>query len=299
MITALCIALAGLKAQDMFKARPVTSDPALEGFPTWSPDGEYLIYQYANLNDTLAHNGIWKISKDGTGAEQIFSGLAEHPKWSPDGRYIVFDADTGRSIQMIPSEGGNPIRFLPDSIIIMNGGLPCWSPDGSKIAFIEGSTLSLCIYEMKSAITSRIYREEGMLPLPGCWSPDGESVLTALMDLQTRQSTIMKISSDGKEREAITGHHSNLYRYLAISPYGSLLVYGVFDKGSLGLYIMPAEGGPSLPLAVTPGANNEGASWSPDGRKIAFNSTRSQNFDIWVMDMDIAKVKKDLGIPVR
>jgi Tol biopolymer transport system component len=34
--------------------------------------------------------------------------------------------------------------------------------------------------------------------------------------------------------------------------------------------------------------------WSPDGKKIAFNSTRGQNADIWVMDLDIEEVWKKL-----
>ncbi len=36
----------------------------------------------------------------------------EHSKWSPDSRYIVFDADTDKTVNMIPTEGGNPIIFL-------------------------------------------------------------------------------------------------------------------------------------------------------------------------------------------
>jgi len=36
-----------------------------------------------------------------------------------------------------------------------------------------------------------------------------------------------------------------------------------------GLYIMPSSGGKSLPLAVTANSHNEGAIWSPNGKKIA------------------------------
>jgi Tol biopolymer transport system component len=64
----------------------------------------------------------------------------------------------------------------------------------------------------------------------------------------------------------------------------------------LGLYIMPSTGGKSLPLAVTENSHNEGAVWSPDGKSIAFNSTRSGNFDIWIMELDIEKINKKLGI---
>ena len=124
---------------------------------------------------------MWVISREGTGAKQIFKGLAEHAKWSPDGRFIVFDADTGTSIKMIPSEGGETINFLPDSTHIQNGGLPCWSPDGSQLAFIESTGLSICIYDMKTGNIESIFSKEGMLPLPAGWSNDGKSILAALM----------------------------------------------------------------------------------------------------------------------
>jgi len=195
---------------------------------------------------------------------------------------------------MIPSEGGVPITFLHDSIQIKNGGLPCWSPDASQIAFIEGSKMSLCIYDFNTRHTTRIFSQEGMLPLPGCWTEDGKYVLIALMDRQSRKSTIWKISSDGKVKKQITGHYENFYRHLALSPDGSLLVYAVMEDRYLGLYIMLTEGGISLPLAVTPHGHNEGPSWSPDSKKIAFNSTRSLNADIWIMDVDIEQTIKEL-----
>jgi len=231
---------------------------------------------------------------NGTGAKQIFNELAEHPRWSPDGSLVVFDADTGNSIKMIPAEGGEPILFLPDSIEIEHGGLPCWSPDGTQIAFLEGSGLSVCVYDAKKGEIRSIFRQEGFLPMPGGWTPDGQCILVALMDRETRRSTIWKVSSSGKEKKQITGHHENLYRYLALSPDGTLLVYGVMENRQGGLYIMAAEGGPSLPLVVTEGGHNDGPAWSPDGTKLAFTSTRSGSFDVWVMDVDVDQMKKDL-----
>jgi TolB protein len=305
LLLAMCSSLQ-LNAQDLFPPRQLTSDPGREGFPTWSPRGDSLIYQFTDRHDTLGQNGLWKVALDGSGAQQIFTGVAEHPKWSPDGNYVVYDADTGQSIHMIPAIGGAPIVFLPDSIGIIHGGLPHWSPDASKIAFVEGSSTTLCIYDMESAQVQGLFHKEGMVPLPGGWTRDGRQVLIALMEMPSRKSTIWTVPLDGSEPTQISGHCENFYRHLALSPDGSLLVYACHEGGRLGLYIMrtgegvsdggdvPAGGVRSLPLAVTPDAHNEGPIWSPDGTKIAFISTRSGNSAIWVMDLEPDELRKKL-----
>ena len=296
----LCIVSINLDAQDLFPARQLTTDPAQEGFPTWSPNGDSLIYQHTDRYDTIGRNGLWKMALDGSGATQVFAGIAEHPKWSPDGKLVVYDADTGQNINMIPAAGGEPIVFLPDTIGIIHGGLPHWSPDASTIAFVEGSSTTLCIYEMGSGQVSGIFQKEGLVPLPGGWTTDGEQILIALMEMPSRKSSIWTIPVDGNAPTQITGHCVNFYRHLALSPDGSLLVYACLEGRYLGLYIMPVGGdgsageNASLPLAVSSDAHNEGPIWSPDGTKIAFISTRAGNADIWVMDLDLDKLIKKL-----
>ena len=309
MISGLSLNLA---AQELFPVRQITSDPASEGFPAWSPGGDSIIYQHTDRHDTIGKNGLWKVALDGSGATQIFAGVAEHAKWSPDGQLVVFDADTGQNMKMVHASGGPPMEFLPDSVTIRNGGLPHWSPDGSKIAFIEGGTTSLCVYDMMRGQVRSIFHREGIVPLPGGWTPDGEQVLIAHMEMPSRKSSIWTIPLDGGDPAQITGHCENFYRHLALSPDGKYLVYACYENRSLGLYIMgldgfasaggdgsageglPAHGKASLPLAVDPGVSYEGPVWSPDGNKIAFISTRAGNADIWVMDLDLDELGKKL-----
>ena len=282
----------GLQAQDLFEARRLTDSPAREGFPSWSPGGDFIVYQYTMKSDTIGNNGLWIIAQDGSGNHQIFKGVAEHPVWSPDNSHIIYDADTGNNIKMIPPQGGDPIGFLPDTIHIEKGGLPCWSPDASQIAYIEGSTRTLYVHSFLTGKSTSVFKQEGIVPLPGCWSVNGKYLYTAQMEMPSRRSTIWKISSDGKEKIQIKDHHENFYRHLALSPDGSLLVYAALEGSYLGLFIMPAEGGQSIPLAVSSTGHNEGPEWSPDGKKIAFSSSRSGNGDIWIMELDIKKINE-------
>lgn len=181
---------------------------------------------------------------------------------------------------------------------IDKGGLPCWSPDASQIAF-KDDKYYLCIHNLKTGETTRLFNSEGMLLLPGCWSSDGKYVLITIMDRQSRKSTLWKISSDGKERKQITGHHENIYRYLALSPDGTLLVYAALEGKYLGFYIMLSEGGVSLPFAISTDGHNEAPVWSPDGKKIAYSSSRDWNVDVFTMDVDIESFRTKLEIHNR
>jgi len=294
LIAVLLINSMGLFAQELFKASQLSSNPVREGFPSFSPDGKYLVVQQTDMQDSSGQNGLWKIPVNNvSGAKQIFSGLAEHPRWSPDGQLIVFDADTGKSIRMIPADGGEPIAFLPGTVQIRNGGLPCWSPDATQIAFAEGSSNSLCIFNSRTGKVNCIYRKESMLPLPGGWSGDGAYVLTALMERESRKSSIWMISTQGNENIRIRGHHENFYRYLALSPDDSLLVYAAMENGLLGLYIMLASGGKSLPLAVSDQGHKEGPCWSPDGKRIAYSDGKG---DIWIIDLKPGRLISELQV---
>jgi Tol biopolymer transport system component len=299
-ITFILLVLAScLLAQDKYPMTQLTNEPAQQGFPSWSPDGEFIIFANTDIHDTVGNIGLWKVRMRDLKIEQFYSGMAEHPRWSPDDRYIVFDADTGNNIKMIPAAGGELIRFIPDNIKIFRGGLPCWSPDGCKLAFLEGTSMSVWVYELDSKRFSKIFQDEDRIPMPGCWMKDGSSVLLAARGRESYESVMLKVNINDMRVDTITGHSSNLYRYIDLSPDGSLLAYVGFNlqERTSSIMVMPVDGGKSVEIVGPPGSNG-GPCWSPDGAKIAFSSTRSGQFDIWIVEVDTVELKQELGINI-
>lgn len=279
-----------LFSQDLFPVRRVTTNPAQESFPSWTSKGELIVYARMDLEDSSL-TGLWGVPPSGEGPFQITGCISEHPDCSPDGHYIVFDADTGNNIKIVASSGGCPIRFLPDTIQIRMGGTPCWSPDGSSIAFRSGYRLLLA--DVQSGQVRCIFHKTGILPIPSCWSPDGNSVFTTLRNEITYESTIARIFVHSGDVRELTHNKENLYRYCDISPDGELLVYTSKESGNYHLWVMPATGGKAVQLTSNSPAD-DGPTWSPQGNSIAFVSARSGNADIWAIDVDMELLRQKI-----
>jgi Tol biopolymer transport system component/C-terminal processing protease CtpA/Prc len=70
-------------------------------------------------------------------------------------------------------------------------------------------------------------------------------------------------------------------RYAHLSPDGRQIAFSLWGD----LWIMPAEGGRATRLTQNE-ASDLKPIWSPDGKRLAFTSDRSGNFDIWTMPAD-------------
>ena len=279
-----------LHAQDRYPVRRLTSHPAQEGFPSWSPDGRTIVYSLGIRGDSAWMTGLWMVPAEGGQARQFTRFIGEHPDWSPDGNYIVFDADEGNAVRLVAATGGQPIRVVPASIRIFGGGMPNWSPDGSRIAFREGSNLwVLNVRTGKSAIV--FTSQDSTLPLPGCWSSDGNDIHVTVRHARTYAATIWRVPAKLGERQQLTFETDRAYRYLDLSPDGTLLAFTACEGRDCDLWVMPAAGGRAVQLTRDP-AYNDTPRWSPDGTKLAFTSTRAGGFDVWVMDVDVEDLRR-------
>ncbi len=260
------------------------SDSTHDGYPYWSPDGNYIIYSSGTDSTCM----IMKIPAEGGIPVQLSDIFAQHARWSPAGDYIVFDGDFGTSLQMIPSSGGTPVRIDPDTIPIFRSGMPCWSPDGQKIAFKSYSTIY--IMDLGTRTPTPLYRSERRNIIPYDWTPDGSKILVDARDPEdVAESDIWEVPLNGIPRQ-ITFLPGRQVKP-SVSPDGSMIVFTSDHGGNTDLWVMPAAGGDPVQLTFyegndeNPGLDIE-ASWSPDGRSVAFSSTRNDVWAIWKIDLN-------------
>jgi tol-pal system beta propeller repeat protein TolB len=114
----------------------VTTDPAPEWDPVWSPDGTQIAFVKGE-----GEVEVFVMKADGSDVRKLTStdgGSGFNPSWSPDGTKIVFGSiqfeDWG--IFIVNADGTNEHPLLFDTSIYATA--PEWSPDGSLISF-QGS----------------------------------------------------------------------------------------------------------------------------------------------------------------
>jgi Tol biopolymer transport system component len=271
----------------------LTFTECMKEYSEWSPDGNFIIFS-ADMNEGEQQLlNIWRIPVEGGDPVQLTDFEAHHGVYSPDGKYIAFDGDQGSVVRVMPSDGGIPIRIVPASIPVENSGNPCWSPDGTKIAF--RSNEDLMILDLPTGEITTVFHMDTFKPLPIQWSTIDNCILTALVNPQEKKGNLWKISLDGEEPQQVTFHDGYVSQG-TISPDGKIIMYAANDDGNgYDLYVVSYDGGEPMKFTDVPGQTVEPC-WSPDGQHVVFSSTRSGAVELWLMDVDMEQIETDLSV---
>jgi Tol biopolymer transport system component len=177
----------------------VTTAESFSFSPSWSPDGQSLVFTSATGTETIPGGGggertvivfhLFTIGLDGTGLTQLTTAadkLGEchlemnlRPDWGPDGRIAYSSCrapeDSSSRIWVMNADGSNAtqLTFAAESW----EANPAWSPDGATLVFEKFSVNGLQLYTMPSAGGEQTRRTAaGAEEALGRWSPDGSQL---------------------------------------------------------------------------------------------------------------------------
>ena len=241
---------------------------------------------------------IYAIAADGSGAHQltdsedpeIFSRL---PDWSPDCMEVAFQSNRAetdnRDIYIMSVDGGAVRRLTRHSA---SDESPDWSPDGQSIAFASGreDPETIFIIGVNGEGLRRLTDGPAFQP---AWSPDGKQI--AFISGSEANWDVYLIQADGSNLRRLTRTDGVHESGVAWSPGGEELAFDALAEGRWEIYAMRADGSDIRQLTRNETIDTR-PSWSPDGRRIVFHSTRDfgsdgdsqdwREFEIYVMQSD-------------
>jgi len=126
-------------------ARPITTHPANDNQPDWSPDGREIAFRSRRDGTT----NIWIVPAEGGKPRRLTTDPAVDltPQWSPDGKWVAFHSLRGgvRRHWRIPAEGGEA-RPVNES----GEGKGVWSHDGTELFYACYSRKKLCAVNIET-----------------------------------------------------------------------------------------------------------------------------------------------------
>jgi Tol biopolymer transport system component/DNA-binding winged helix-turn-helix (wHTH) protein len=270
----------------------LTDNPGQDFNPAWSPDGRYIAFTRQSDNDS----GIFLVPALGGPERKIFSAKREPfwlrgLAWSPDGRFLAFpdksSPSSGYSIVLLSLENLET-RKLTNPGPSQSDDMPVFSPDGRSLAFVRNTKDILNIYVMDAAggQPRPLTQERWQFLLGLAWTADGREIIYASNRGGT--TSLWRIPASGGTPEAMPVGAVSVFDP-EISRQGGRLTYvsWLHDENIWKIGIPDSAGHPPAPEKwISSTELDQGPQYSPDGSKIAFQSTRTGFYEIWVCNRD-------------
>jgi Tol biopolymer transport system component/DNA-binding winged helix-turn-helix (wHTH) protein len=271
----------------------LTTDPGDDLNPVWSPDGSMIAF-YRNSGGEI--DGVYLVPSLGGSERKLtdawsnrFSfGAHTWLHWSSDGKWLVLSdkvsAEEAFSLYLISAETGERRRLTTPPTSYIGDCSPAFSPDGTQIAFVRVFSAvvgEIFLVAIDGGEPKRLtYEESGASNLT--WVPNGSEIIFSTRHGGRTQLHRVSLAGGAPQWLAASGNDAH---YPAFSPQGNRLAWTKNTANSdIFRAALPKNRDATGPLSslIVSTALEGSQQYSPDGKKIVFQSSRSGNGEIWI-----------------
>ncbi len=272
----------------------LTQHPGVDSQPTWSSDGNHLAFvrQAADLEES----GIFLVSALGGPTRQLLAidqGQVTGLAWSPRGDELAIAlAPEGQAsaLHLLSLDTLELSRLTEPPAASVGDRDPAFSPDGGSLAFVRASSWhdqDIFQVALKGGQETRLTALHATL-LGLAWTDDG-SALTYSSDHQGPRS-LWRVAADGGDSEWLSaGGEGALHPSSDRS--GRRLAFEQIRCDSDIQRVGDASPGDTATVISTT-RRDQFPQLSPDGRYLAFVSTRDGSYQIYVAAADGSAVRR-------
>jgi eukaryotic-like serine/threonine-protein kinase len=274
--------------------------------PAWSPDGTKIACSTVSVrHNPLSKSGtahLWIVDVATGSKKQLSDVDAVQPAWSPNGHRIAFWSNRGmgsqRDIFTVSSSGGEALPVLDDPPADWG---PAWSPDGQHLYFSSdrGGTMGLWRIRVDER-SGRALGKPEPLPTASRWngpldvSQDGKKIVFSSAEVRAEIYRQRIDPNTAKPVGAPVPVFHGITRAVdcAVSPDGQWLVFRS-EAEQEDIFVVRTDG-TELRQLTNDIHRDRGASWSPDGSRIAFYSDRGggHHHDVWTVAADGSQLER-------